>query len=88
MKKYKIYTAIVSLLVLTCLVTLRVQDPFFIETARLKALDYYQITQEKVQSESVVVVEIDEKTLEKHGQWPFPRQILADAITKAFDNGA
>jgi len=88
MKKYKIYTAIASLLVLICLVALRVKDPFFVETARLKTLDYYQITQEKVKSESVVVVEIDEKTLEKHGQWPFPRQILANAITKAFDNGA
>jgi adenylate cyclase len=73
MKKYKIYTAIASLLVLICLLTLRVKDPFFVETARLKTLDYYQITQEKVKSESVVVVEIDEKTLEKHGQWPFPR---------------
>lgn len=88
MSKYKLYSFLFSFVVLLGLVALRVNDPFFIETARLKTIDYYQRTQPKQISENIVVVEIDEKTLDKEGQWPFPRQTIAKAIKKAFDNQA
>jgi len=88
MSKYKLYSFLFSFAVLLGLVALRVNDPFFIETARLKTIDYYQRTQPKQISENIVVVEIDEKTLDKEGQWPFPRQTIAKAIKKAFDNQA
>ena len=88
MSKYKLYSFLFSFAVLLGLVALRVRDPFFIETARLKTIDYYQRTQPKQISENIVVVEIDEKTLDKEGQWPFPRQTIAKAIKKAFDNQA
>jgi len=88
MSKYKLYSFLFSFAVLLGLVALRVSDPFFIETARLKTIDYYQRTQPKQISENIVVVEIDEKTLDKEGQWPFPRQTIAKAIKKAFDNQA
>ena len=88
MKKYKLYSFLASLVLLVSLIALRLADPFFVETARLKALDYYQRTQPKQISENIAVIEIDEKTLEKEGQWPFPRQKIADAVKKAYDNGA
>ena len=88
MKKYKLYSFIASLILLAGLVTVRFIDPFFVETARLKTLDYYQRTQKKQISENIAVVEIDEKTLEKEGQWPLPRQKIAKAIAKAYENGA
>jgi adenylate cyclase len=88
MSKYKLYSFLFSFAVLIGLVVLRINDPFFIETARLKTIDYYQRTQPKQISENIIVVEIDEKTLEKEGQWPFPRQVIAKAIKKAFDNQA
>ena len=88
MSKYKLYSFLFSFAVLLGLVALRVNDLFFIETARLKTIDYYQRTQPKQISENIVVVEIDEKTLDKEGQWPFPRQTIAKAIKKAFDNQA
>ena len=78
----------ICLLVTIFLIGLRVIDPFFIETARLKSFDYYQRNQEKVEAEEIAIVEIDEASLETNGQWPWPRDIIADSIVKAYDNGA
>ena len=88
MKKYLIKLFGVGLLMLVALVALRVIDPYPIEVIRLKGLDYYQRTQTKVKSDNVVVIEIDEASLEKNGQWPWPRTELASGIKKAFENEA
>lgn len=88
MKKYLIKLFGVGLLILISLVALRVIDPYPIEVIRLKGLDYYQRTQTKVDSDNVVVIEIDEASLEKNGQWPWPRTELANGIKKAFENEA
>ena len=77
-----------GLLILTALVILRINDPYPIEVLRLKGLDYYQRTQAKVKSDNIVIIEIDEKSLEEKGQWPWPRNELADGIKKAFENEA
>lgn len=37
---------------------------------------------------SVVIVDIDEQSLKEHGQWPWPRNIVADLTRKIFDAGA
>ena len=74
--------------ILIDLAILRIQDPYPIEVLRLKGLDYYQRTQDKVKSENIVVVEIDEQSLDTLGQWPWPRQELAEGIKKAFENEA
>jgi adenylate cyclase len=74
--------------ILIGLVVLRIQDPFFIETARLKGLDYYQRQQSKVKSNNIVVVTIDEATLDKFGQWPMSRATLSEGLEKAFNSGA
>jgi len=74
--------------ILAGLVVLRIKDPFFIETARLKGLDYYQRQQSKVKSNNIVVVTIDEATLDKFGQWPVSRAVLSEGLEKAFNSGA
>ena len=43
----------------------------------------YNETQEPTKSEQIVLVDIDEPTLEKLGQYPIPRNILADYIDEA-----
>jgi adenylate cyclase len=78
----------IGIVILTVLAVLRIKDPYPIEVLRLKGLDYYQRTQEKTKSENIVVIEIDEKSLEDRGQWPWPRQELAEGIKKAFENEA
>lgn len=88
MKSHTLKLFIVGAIVLISIITLRIVDPYPIEVIRLKGLDYYQRSQPKVKSENVVVIEIDEKSLEEKGQWPWPRTELAGGIKKAFENEA
>jgi adenylate cyclase len=88
MKSYILKLFVVGAVILVSMVTLRIIDPYPIEVIRLKGLDYYQRSQLKVKSENVVIVEIDEKSLEEKGQWPWPRTELATGIKKAFENEA
>ena len=88
MKILNIKNYFICLLITIFLLILRTYDPFFIETARLKSFDYYQRGQEKIEAENVTIIEIDEKSLDEYGQWPWPRNIIADSIVKAYENGA
>lgn len=67
---------------------LRIYDPYPVEILRLKGLDMYQRAQENKQSELFTIVELDELSLEKHGQWPWKRDIISSYIEKAYINGA
>ena len=71
------------LVTLGLLLLIRVSDPFMLESARLSWFDGLQRDQEPTKSEQIVLVDIDEPTLEKLGQYPIPRNILADYIDEA-----
>ena len=86
--KHHYKTIAVGLILLVSLVVLRIWDPYPIEVLRLKGLDYYQRKQVQVTSDNIVVIEIDEQALEKHGQFPWDRRVLGEGIKKAFDNEA
>ena len=66
MKFFNIKNYLICLLITTLLVILRMMDPFFVETLRLKGIDYYQTKQEKVKSENIAIVEIDEASLDQN----------------------
>lgn len=67
------------LLLLLCL---RVLDPPPIEELRLRVFDFFQVIAPRVPAErAVVIVDIDDVSLERLGQWPWPRTRLADLIT-------
>jgi len=70
------------------LVGLRLQDGGLSETARLKSFDYLQSTDTVVESNDIVIVELDEKSIESFGQWPWPRNYLADIISHLRSQGA
>ena len=76
------------LITLAVLITLRVQDGGLTETARLKSFDYLQSTDVVIESKDVVVVEFDEQAIEAFGQWPWPRDYLADVINHLRGQGA
>ena len=79
----KIFThwaiAFVTLFVLTYI---GFQDPYVKEILRLKSFDLYQQYEEKTVSPDIGVVTIDEASIEKYGQWPWKRDVLADIIIK------
>ena len=71
------------LVTLGLLLLVRVSDPFMLESARLSWFDGLQRNQEPTKSEQIVLIDIDEPTLEKLGQYPIPRDILAEYIDEA-----
>ena len=53
-----------------------------LESARLSYFDSLQRNQDVKLSEQIVLVDIDEKTLDQFGQYPIPRKVMADEIDK------
>jgi len=56
------------------------QDPQIKEIIRLKSFDLQFQSQTKEISQDIAIVEIDEKAIELHGQWPWKRDVLAGLI--------
>ena len=69
--------AFITLIVLTYI---GFQDPWVKEILRLKSFDYVLQNEEKTPSQAVTIVTIDEEAIEKHGQWPWKRDVLAQLI--------
>ena len=63
------WTAVITLALVTAL---RVADPGFVESVRLRYFDIL-VTSRAEEVIGVDVVNIDEKALEKYGQFPFSR---------------
>ena len=63
-------------------------DSSVVQTARLKQFDILQSTDQPTTSQDIAIVTIDESAIEKYGQWPWKRDVLADIIWKLRDAGA
>ena len=79
---------IVAIATLLVVLGIRYTDPWILEAFRMKALDVHQQNQETVILEDIVTVEIDNKTMDVNGQWPWPREIMQREVKKLFDAGA
>ena len=80
---------LVCLAILVGLAALRVADPFAAEELRVRTFDGFQVIEPRVKTaRPVTVVDIDEKSLAKLGQWPWPRTRVADLIDRLTALGA
>jgi adenylate cyclase len=70
------------------MIALHYNDGSVVQTARLKAFDLIQQTDEPVLSQDIAIVTIDEAGIEKYGQWPWKRDVLADIVWKLREAGA
>ncbi len=71
----------IGFIMLATFVALRAWDPLPVELLRLKTFDIYQVVKPREDSlRAVVIVDIDETSLEDYGQWPWPRTRLADIV--------
>jgi adenylate cyclase len=68
-------------------VGLRVADPVFVESVRLRYFDTL-VTSKAQEVIGVSVVNIDEKALEKYGQFPFARNVYAGIIRDLYSRNA
>ena len=76
-----------ALITLVLVVGVRVADPTFVESVRLRYFDTL-ITSKAPTENNIVTVNIDEAALTKYGQWPFPRGEYARIISDLYKHGA
>ena len=62
---------------------LKVWNPYLIENITWSWFDFLHQQHEIEKVEEIVLVDIDEKSLEKYGQYPWPRDIYADIMMES-----
>jgi adenylate cyclase len=74
---------------LAAFLALRIWDPGPLESLRLRSFDFYQtLKPREVTIRPVVIVDIDEDSLRAIGQWPWPRTVIAELVTRLQQLGA
>jgi adenylate cyclase len=58
------------------------------EIARLKQFDLIMQTDEPVKSDDIAILAIDEEAMEKYGQWPWSREVIANLVWDLREAGA
>ena len=77
--------AFITLVVLTYI---GLQEPYVKEILKLKSFDILIQQEEKELSKDIGIVTIDEKAIEKYGQWPWSRNVIAEVISNLRQSGA
>jgi len=76
-----------ALLTLALVVGIRIADPTFVESVRLRYFDTL-ITSKAPTENNIYTVNIDEASLDKYGQWPLPRVNYAEIIEDLYRRNA
>jgi adenylate cyclase len=76
-----------ALLTLVLILSIRIADPVFIESVRLRYFDTLIISKTSTEN-NIITVDIDEAALDKYGQWPLPRSEYAKIIADLYRRGA
>jgi adenylate cyclase len=83
------YARLLCLVLLISLAALRIVDPAPVEELRVRTFDSFQLIDPRVKTaRPVTIIDIDEKSLAKLGQWPWPRTRIADLIINLTALGA
>ena len=75
------------MITLALVLLVRIADPAFVEKVRLTYFDQL-VTSQPAKDVPVYTVNIDEATLDKLGQFPFPRDMYADIIKEIYKRDA
>jgi adenylate cyclase len=76
-----------ALLTLALILSIRIADPVFVESVRLRYFDTL-ITSKAPTDNNIYTVNIDEAALDKYGQWPLPRVEYAKIIQDLYARNA
>ena len=77
-----------ALITLAIILSIRIADPAFVESVRLRYFDTLITAPRDNSPTNVVTVNIDEATLERYGQWPFARDKYAEIIDSLYARNA
>ena len=88
-KRHIGYDRLLCLALLIGFAALRAADPAPVEEIRVRTFDAFQrIDPRQKTVRPVTIVDIDDKSLEKLGQWPWPRTRIADLVIELTRLGA
>src|SRR6516162_7950919 len=83
------FARVLCLLILVGFAALRLFDPVPIQELRIRTFDMFQLVDPREKKiKPVTIVDIDEASLAKLGQWPWPRTTIADMILNLTNLGA
>ncbi|MCE3233170.1 MAG: adenylate cyclase [Rickettsiaceae bacterium] len=79
---------LISILVLSLAVFIKVSDFSIVQQLQLKVFDTFQIAHPREYTDQPIkIIDIDDESLEKLGQWPWPRNKLAEIINRLNQSG-
>ena len=84
----KLLSPWLALFTLLLCLFIRISDPAFVESIRLRYFDTLITSKQINTSEQIHVVNIDDKTVEERGQFPFPRGQYAEIIRDLYSRNA
>ena len=84
----KLLSPWMALATLVLLLVIRIADPTFVESVRLRYFDQLITSKGTTTSEQVAVVNIDDAYLRQKGQFPFPRGEYAKLVADLYSHGA
>ena len=84
----KLLSPWMALLTLVLMVAIRIADPSFVESVRLRYFDQLITSKGTTVSEQVHVVNIDDAHIQQKGQFPFPRGEYAKLISDLYSRNA
>jgi adenylate cyclase len=80
---------LISFLVLALAIFIKISDFYLVEQLQLKVFDEFQIRHPRAYTEQPIkIIDIDDESMEKLGQWPWPRSKVAQIIDKLNQSGA
>jgi adenylate cyclase len=76
-----------ALITLALIIGIRVADPTFVESVRLRYFDTLIVNSDPTEN-GIYTVNIDEAAINKYGQWPFGRDVYASIIEDLYKRDA
>lgn len=89
MLRRRLLPALIGVVLVLALVWLRIADPYPVQAMREIAFDgFQQAAPREPVDVPVRIVDVDEVSLATFGQWPWPRNLLAELTTRLAEMGA
>ena len=86
--RHKNFITLIPIFILISIIVLRLYEPSIVQRERLIIFDIYQLLQPRVYKPlPVKIIDIDDESLKKIGQWPWSRTRISQLITNLTNAG-
>lgn len=83
------WVRVVAFIGLICGIIIRIGDPYLVATLRNATFDFYHQSKPRDYTPlPVAILDIDDRSIEELGQWPWPRTRVAELVDKTTADGA